>query len=274
MKLSIIILNYKTLGLVKQLLKNLRVKPFSISHEIIVVDNNSSDDTPRVIKELFPYVRVIELRKNIGFAGGNNVAIREAKGEYILILNSDVAATRDAIENLCAFMDSHGSVGIVGPKLINPDGSTQMSSLRWPKFFTPFCRRTFFGKLSIGKKELSRYLMLDFDHKSNAYVPWLLGACLMVRSNCIKTVGLMDERFFLYLDDTDWCRRFWENGFSVMYLPAVELVHYHERLSASESWFRALWNRTSYIHIMSFIKYFLKYQRKPLPNIPTGAALT
>lgn len=267
MDLTIIILNYKNQGLVKQSLRNLLPNKIARPHEIIVVDNHSQDGCIEMVKTNFPEVKTIALEKNLGYAAGNNQALRRAKGEFILILNPDVAVMPDTIEKLYNFMCSHPRIGICGPRLINPDGSIQFSCYRWPKFMTPFYRRTFLGKLPWAKKELARYLMKDFNHNTSEPVAWLLGACLMVRKECLKTVGLFDERFFLYIEDIDLCRRFWQKGFSVYYYPETEMVHYHQRLSAEYTGLKNFSNKTAYYHIASWLKYQLKYLGKKPPKV-------
>lgn len=268
MKLSIIILNYKTRGLLRQCLKGLLQHLPNVEHEILVVDNASHDGTADMIVREFPGVICIETERNLGFGGGMNVGIQKAHGEYILLLNTDIAILDDALSSLIAYLDGHPTVGLIGPRLVNPDGSTQLSCYRFPNFFTALWRRTPFGKLPSIQHQLRSYMMADFDHKSDRPVGWILGACMMVRRKTLDAIGLFDERFFLYVEDTDLCRRCWEAGHEVHYVSSAEIVHYHERLSAGSPGFRAIFAYATRVHISSWIKYFRKYAGRPEPKVP------
>lgn len=258
MKLSVIILNYKSVGMVRQCVRGLLEAKLQCTYEIIVVDNDSGDDCIELLAREFPSVRTVQLLHNDGYAAGNNAGMRVAQGEYWLILNPDIVVLPDKIEALVRFMDEHVQVGLAGPKLVNPDGSLQYSAYRFPNFWLPLLRRTFLGTLPRLRNALERYQLKHWDHNANSPVDWLLGACLIVRSQACKKVGLLDERFFLYVEDTDWCRRFWKAGFEVYYVAAVDLIHFHERLSAQAN-FGGLFNRITWIHIASWVKYFAKW---------------
>lgn len=259
MEISIIILNYKQRGLVKQCIKGIELVRPKYSYEIIVVDNNSQDGCIKMIQEDFTNVIARASEKNGGFAYGNNLGIRNARGRYILILNPDVAVVEGAIEKMFLFLETTPRAGIAAPRLIHPDGTIQYSARRFPKISTPIFRRTFLGKFSFAKKELNRYLMTNWDHNSQKRVEWIFGACMMIRKSALENVGLFDERFFLYFEDCDLCRRFWERGHEVWYLPQVELVHYHQRLSGQGTGFSSLLGRGTRYHVESAIKYFAKY---------------
>ncbi|MFH1173129.1 MAG: glycosyltransferase family 2 protein [bacterium] len=259
MDLSIIILNYKAKGLVKQCLKGIKLLNLGLKYEVIVVDNHSGDSSVTMIKEQFPWVKLVEAERNCGFAAGNNLGIKEAVGKYVMILNPDITVLEGAIETMYEYMEKNPLVGISGPKLINPDGTVQYSCYHFPGFMVPIYRRTFLGNLPWAKKTLRHYLMKDWAHDADREVDWLLGACLFVRKSALDKVGLLDERFFLYFEDVDWCRRFWQAGFKVSYLAEAEMVHYHQRLSAENPGWRGLFSNMTRIHIASWIKYFAKY---------------
>ena len=290
MDISVIILNYKQKGLVKQCVKGIVTAQPDLEYEIIVVDNNSGDGSLEMVAELYkeeikeaqqslpirkplriPEIRTIQTGHNGGFGFGHNVAIKEAKGKYLLVINPDVAIVPGALEKMLYFMEKNPDVGMIGPRLINPDGSVQYSCRRWPSFLTPIYRRTFFAKLPSAKGSLSDYLMKDFDHKSNLEVDWLFGACLLINKIALEKVGVFDERFFMYFEDLDLCRRFWEAGFKVMYFADVEMVHYHHQLSAERRGLLGVFSKGGRIHISSGIKYFAKYLGAKLPaQSPTG----
>jgi hypothetical protein len=220
-----------------------------------------------MIKTDFPEVIFIPSEKNLGYAGGNNLGLQKAKGKYLMILNPDILILTNEMERMIHYLDLHPEVGLLGPKLINPDGTLQYSCYRFPTFFTPFYRRTFLGKLPWFKDKVKKYLMMDWDHQENREVDWLLGGCFLVRKTAMERVGLMDERFFMYFDDVDFCRRFWEANFRVVYFAQAEVVHYHQRTSAENWWLFGLFSRVSREHIKSWLKYFAKYAGAKNPRL-------
>ncbi|OGY45808.1 MAG: hypothetical protein A3J62_03720 [Candidatus Buchananbacteria bacterium RIFCSPHIGHO2_02_FULL_38_8] len=287
MDLSIIILNYKQKGLVKQCIKGILAANPALDYEIIVVDNDSQDGCLEAVKELFkarieaplstpsllkklesplPPLVTIQSEQNGGFANGNNLGIKKAQGKYVMILNPDIAIVSSVLEKMVKFMEEYPQVGIIGPKLINPDGSIQDSCRRFPSWPIPILRRTILGKLPSARKRLDYYLMKDKTHHGNQTVDWLFGACLLIRKSVLDKIGLFDERFFMYFEDLDLCRRCWENNFQVYYFSEVEVVHYHQRLSAEKSGVLGVFDKAGRIHLLSGMKYFAKYLGAKLPN--------
>lgn len=260
MDLSIIVLNYKQKGLVKNCLKNILSLNLKLNYEIIVVDNNSEDNCLEMVKNDFPAVKTIASKKNLGYAGGNNLGIKEAKGKYVLILNPDITVLQGSIEGMYQFMENNLLCALCGPKLLNPDKSIQPSCFRFPKLYTPILRRTFLGKFDFARKELNNYLMLDVKKDRIVDADWLIGASVMVRRDAIEKTGLMDERYVFYFEDVDWCRRFKSAGYKIYYLPEMEMIHFHQRLSAQRSGLKSLFDKPTRIHIMSAIKYFWKWR--------------
>jgi GT2 family glycosyltransferase len=257
--LSIIILNYKTKGLVKQCIRNVMVSTGDLNYEIIVVDNNSNDGIAEMMKENFPQIKFIQTGKNLGFAAGNNAGIKQARGKYVMVLNPDVTVLNHSIEKMVKFMDSEPQVGVVGPKLINPDGTFQISCRTFQRPLLIIYRRTPLGRLPFAKLQLNKHLMLDFDHQTNIEVDWFIGACMLLRKELLDKIGLFDERFFMYLEDMDLCRRAWMNDWKVFYFADAEMVHLFERASANDSWNFWKLNKLTRYHIASGIKYFAKY---------------
>ncbi|OGY46543.1 MAG: hypothetical protein A3A24_00495 [Candidatus Buchananbacteria bacterium RIFCSPLOWO2_01_FULL_46_12] len=287
MDLSIVILNYKQTGMVKQCVKGILASQPQLAYEIIVVDNNSGDNCLTEIKKLFapaeelpvttssllvkleapkPPLLTIQAKENGGFAVGNNLGIKQAKGEYVMVINPDIAVVPGVLEKMVAFMQQNPRVGIIGPKLINPDGSVQYSCRRFPSLLVPLYRRTILGNLPFAKRRLNHYLMVDWQHEKNQAVDWLFGACLLIRKSVLDQVGLFDERFFMYFEDLDFCRRVWEADFLVYYFADVEMVHYHQRLSAEHSGILGVFSKAGRIHLESGIKYFAKYLGVKLPK--------
>ena len=266
MDLSIIILSYKQKGLVKQSLRCLKSLNLPLEHEIIVVDNHSNDGLAQMVKDEFLGVKVVEAKANRGYAAGNNLGIRQASGKYVLILNPDVTILGDAITRMFDFLEAHPQVGLAGPKIKNPDNSIQYTCSRFPDWRLPFYRRTFLSNTKKGARWNRHYLMMDCDHQTNAQVDWLFGACLMARAEAIAQVGLLDEGYFLYMEDLDWCRRFWEKNWQVWYLAEAEVIHFHQRLSAEGSLLSPLFSKTARIHFASWLRYYFKFKEKELPR--------
>lgn len=275
MLLSIIIVNYKTGPLTKMLVesllahmdvggKRLTLKDCPVKRdtgvEIIVVDNDSQDDSVHLLLSDFPEITVLETGRNLGLAGGVNAGLRAAKGQYYLILNPDIIAPAGSLATLIGFMESNRDVGLAGGKLLSPSGELQPSCFRFYRPMTIVYRRTPLGKTPWGVAELARFMMKDYDRASQADVDWIQGSCMMARSRAVQDVGLWDERFFLYFEDVDWCRRFWEAGWRVVFVPQAQFSHFHQRSSERGSWLGILTNWATREHITSAFKYFWKYR--------------
>lgn len=263
MTLSVIILNYKTKGLLKQCLRGIQSCRLPFPYEIIVVDNNSGDGSVDMVRQTFPQVKLIVSPQNVGCGAGNNLGIGAATGTYLLIMNTDVAMFDNAVEQLINYLDQHPQVGIAVPRLINPDGSTQLSTFLFPRFWVPLFRRTPVGKLPAAKHVLRRYLMSDWDHQDTRPIGWALGACLLIRAEAMRAVGGFDQRYFVYVEDTDLCRRFWQAGWEVHFVHTAEMVHYHKRESAESPGLGALFAYPTRVHIRSWLRYFEKYRHQP-----------
>ena len=266
MELSIIITSYKNPDLTKVCIDSIRRNCSLGSYEIIVADSETGEKTKLMMREDYPEIKFFPFEKNMGFQELVRKGIAASVGEYVLILNADIIVKKNSIEQLLDFIKSHPEVGVAGPQLINFNETLQFSCF---KFYTPLTilyRRTFLGKMGFARKHLDNFLMKDFDHKSIKEIDWLMGSALITSKKAIKKVGLMDSRFKMYMEDTDWCRRFWENGYKVIYFPFSRMYHYHGRGSAGKSVLKSLLsNRLTWVHIVSAIKYFLKYSGKPLP---------
>ncbi|MFA4941971.1 MAG: glycosyltransferase family 2 protein [Patescibacteria group bacterium] len=267
MNISIIILNYKSRGLALNCIKSVKEANFgNLQYEIIVVDNNSNDGLGEILAWQYPDVKFIQNKKNIGMGAGNNVGIKKAQGDYVVIMNPDTIAFTDTFLEIYNFMENEKEVGIAGPKQFYPDKTIQDSCYRWYNLFTPVYRRTPLGKLKFAEKDVDRFLMKDFDHNSIREVDWLLGSFLFCRRVCLDKIGLFDERFFMYFEDTDLCRRTWGKGWKVVYFPKSQIIHNHKRESAETPWYRFLWNRASRAHIASWLKYLGKWGMNKFSN--------
>ena len=259
--LSIIITHHQTPVLLKICLKSIKENIGQLEHEIIVVDSQAEPINQDLIKEKFPSVRFISFSENLGYAKIVNKGIESSRGEYLLILNADVIILKESINRLLEFIKSHSQVGIVGPQLLTFSNFVQSSCFRFPNIGAILARRTFLGKLNWGKKKINQFLIKEEDFSSIKAVDWVQGSAMLVRKEAVEKVGLMDERFFMYLEDADWCRRFWQNGYRVVYLPSAQMAHYYYRSSKKWGGFLDVFlNRYTRLHLISAFKYFWKWR--------------
>lgn len=261
MKLSIVINTYKDRGFVRQLLFGIEALNLPFKYEVMVIDSGSHDGTGDMIRKNFPWVKIFESEKNIGHQKGHNIGFKNTTGEYILSMNADIVFLKDSISPLSAFMDTHPEAGIISPKLLNPDLSTQNICLRYSNFLTPFYRRTFLGRTDRGKSYLKNILMSDEVKTGVHEVERVQGSFMFIRREALEKVGYFDERFFLYYGDEDLCRKMREKKYKVYYLPDVDVIHYYHRESQVPVIF-SLFYSISRCHIIDWLKYLLKYVRK------------
>lgn len=244
MTLSIIITHHRTPELLALCLKSIQENIGDVKHEIIVVDSES--------KKEIQAPKVVAFKKNLGYSKIVNAGIKQAKGDYILILNADIVVLKDSIQEMIKYMEENPDIGILGPQLLDSSDNIQISCFTNPSLGTILARRTLFGKTGLGKKILRQFTISDWDRKSIRKVDWIQGSAMMVWKKAIKKAGLLDERFFMYFEDVDWCRRFGESGYKVVYFPKAQMIHYYQRRSKKL-------NKYTLIHIISALKYFWKY---------------
>ncbi len=205
----------------------------SLVSEVIVVDNASSDGSPEMVQAEFPQIRLIANEQNEGFTKGNNQGIAASDGRFILLLNPDTEVVEDALGRMVTYMEEHPEVGALGPQLLYPDGRVQFSRRRFPELRTAFVESTFLQPWFADSGTLKRYHVLDRSDDQTQEVDWLVGACLMVRRTAVEEVGLLDERFFMYSEEMDWCYRARQQGWKVVYLPEARVIH-HEGKSSEQ----------------------------------------
>lgn len=266
MKVSFITVGYKTPGLIRQLLRGVEDAAFGFPYEYFFVNNAPGDGTSEMVRAAFPWVSVMDAPRNLGFGRSNNMAAGCAAGEYLMLLNPDITVFAGEMEKLVAHADAHPEAGIVGPKLLNPDRTVQRWYYRFPTPMVPVCRRTPIGRTTWGARILDRYFMSDADPNAVGDIDGLFGSAMLVRRNAYVELGGFDERFFMYFEDIDLCRRAWEAGWRVRYAPVASFVHYHQRESYSRNPFRLVTNPLVREHIKSGMKYFMKYRGKQHPR--------
>ena len=193
--------------------------------EVILVDNASTDRSERMAKKMFPQIKLIQMGENKGYSAGCNAGIKEAKGEFILILNPDTVVLPRAFAKLLEFARKNPQAGIIGPQMIGFDGKVQMSCRRFPSYETGLFRGTFLERLMPKSRTLSRYLLSGWDHSTPREVDWVSGAAMLLRREFIREAGLFDETFYMYCEDIDIGMRAREFGWKVMYCPYVRIIH-------------------------------------------------
>jgi len=253
-ELSIVVVGYNSRYDLKNCLGSIREHAGPIAVETVVVDNDSVDGSAAFVRQEFPEARLFENGANVGYARAVNQGIRESRGRYVLVLNPDVTVHPGSLGRLVDFMGEHPDAGLAGAKLLNPDGSIQDSCRRFHTFWTLLLRRTMLGRLFPRSRALARYLMRDFDHLKSREVDWLSGACMIARREALADVGLMDERFFMYFEDVDWCYRIWKGGWKVYYVADATMEHAGARESAKPGISRQL-----LVHVVSLFHFYEKW---------------
>ena len=224
--ISVIIPTFKSPNTLRECLISIFKSDFPANNfEVIVVDNASNDGSQDMVRQEFPDVRLIANTENLGFAKANNQAIRRNQGRYALLLNSDTFVRENTIEQVVAFMDAHPEAGMTGCTLLYEDGRLQPSCSTFPTLFTEFCIATGLDKLFPKSPLFGKYRMTYWDFDDVREVDVILGAFMLVRATAIDEVGLLDERYFMYSEEVDWCYRFKEQGWKMYFYPDVEAVH-------------------------------------------------
>ena len=232
-RVSVIIVSWNGKKYVRECLETMLSVCRETNLEVIVVDNASSDGTPEMVEAEFPTVKLIRAGGNLGFSKANNIGIRESTGEYVCLVNSDVKFTENCFEPMVRFLKEHADVGILGPKMLAADGRVARSTMRFPTVANIFGRALGLDRVFKRSKMFHSYMMTDFDHSATRDVDILNGWFWMVPRAALDKVGLLDERFFIYAEDMDWCYRFHQAGKRVVFFAETEAVHYGGSSSAA-----------------------------------------
>lgn len=222
--LSIIIVNWNVRELLRHCLHSIDTHRDGLSVEVIVVDSSSTDGSVEMIAAEFPWVHLVPCDENVGFPRGNNIGLKRAGGRNILLLNPDTVVTDKALSLMLDYLAAHPDIGALGPQLLNPDGTVQSSRRRFPTLVTGFLESTWLEGLAPGM--LRRYYALDLPDDMTADVDWVTGACILVPRDVYEEVGGLDEGYFMYSEELDWCRRIKETGRRVVYFPPARVIHH------------------------------------------------
>ena len=249
-ELSIIIVNYNTKFYLKNCIDSIIQNTKYLKYEIIVSDNNSSDSSQDMVSTQFPSVILINNDDNLGFSRANNIGYLRSKGENLLFLNSDTLVLDDSLKKMNEYLKSHSEVGIVGPKIFNFEGQPTRSYMRFLDLKKLFFGSRIFKHLIDIEKYRIHYS--NYDYKSIQRVPWISGACMMMKRNVFEQAGLFDEGYFLYLEDMDICLQVTRIGYQVVYFPKAEIIHYFGGSSKSS------FDKLNSTHQNSITHYFEK----------------
>lgn len=262
MDLSVIIVNYNAAPFLERCLASLDLFLAGMKHEVCVVDNASTDGSVELIRKRFPQVQLIANRSNLGFAAAVNQGLRKACGRAVLWLNPDAELLADGIVNLLDYLDKHTEVGVIGPQLVNPDGSVQLSCRSFPSYRTAlFHRYSLFTRWFPSNPFSREYLLTGWDHTSVQEVDWVSGACLLHRREIVDRIGVLDEKFFMYCEDVDFCLRVRETGWRIHYHPGMQVLHH---IGGSS---RAIPRRMIMERHRSMWRYYTKhFRRNPLKD--------
>jgi GT2 family glycosyltransferase len=226
MDVSICIVNWNTRDYLHRCVQSINERTSGITYEIIVVDNASSDDSAAMLKEKFPWCKVIESPVNLGFVKGNNRAVHEASGRYVLYLNPDTKLVSNAIHEMFSFMETQKDAGAASCKLVHPDGSLQLSHARtFPTPFNQFSELVFLNRFFRKSRIFSSVEMDYWDHNTTRQVDCLSGGCIMARKEIIDALFGFDENIFMYADDVDLCYRIGRRGWKIYYLASESIIH-------------------------------------------------
>ena len=249
-KASVIVLTWNSQEVIGACLASLPRGLSSFSHEIIVVDNGSHDQTLAIVRDRCATAQVVQNTSNRGVASARNQGIQAARGEYSIFLDDDTIVQPEALARLIAYMDEHGTVGLCGPRLIDGEGKLHLSCRLLPTVSDKFARRLPFAFARRWRRETE---MADWDHATTRDVDYVIGACQVIRRAALNEVGLLDEQIFYGPEDVDFCLRLQHAGWRVVYYPEAVVFHLERRIT------RSFFSRLSYFHLRGLLYYFWKH---------------
>lgn len=223
---SIIVVNWNTRGYLQQCLASIRQSQAACVCEVIVVDNDSSDGSAEMVATVFPGVTLIRAGSNLGFARANNLAMARARGSLLALVNSDALVHAGCMETLSDYLASHRDVALVGPRVTGGDGRLQRTCRRLPTLWNTSCRTLALDRLFTDSRVFGGYEMPQWDHESESEVEVLSGCFCVARRSAVDQVGGLDEQFFFYGEDIDWCKRFADAGWKLVFVPAATATHF------------------------------------------------
>ena len=234
MDVTVVIISYNVAELLNKCITSIK-RETNCSHEIIVVDNNSKDNSVEMLKTYHPDVRLIQNEMNVGFAKANNQAFKKAKGRYLLMLNPDTIVLDSAIDKLVKFMDEHPGIGACGPKNLNPDMTLQHNCHHFPTLYTRLVEHLQLTRFFPRTKVFGREHMTYWDYNEIKEVDWITGCSLLIRKKALDQVGLLDEKYFMYTEETDLCFRLKKAKWKTVFYPLAAIIHYGGQSALSQN---------------------------------------
>lgn len=254
MDLSIVIVTWNSEEYIRNCLDSILVSARNSNLEIIVVDNNSSDETAKIVEQLYPQVTLIQNKKNLGYAKANNQGIGKVKGEYILLLNPDTQVLEDSLPLMYEFMEENPKVGALGPKFLNPDKTVQASCREFPTFSTLIWEFSSLSRLFPRSRVFGRWRMGHFNFDKQREVDQPMGSCLVLRRATLDDVGIFDENFPMFFNDVDLCFRIKKRGWKIYFYPEAKVIHY-KGASTKKAKAKMIW-----LSHLAFYKFFKKHK--------------
>jgi GT2 family glycosyltransferase len=257
MDISILIVTWNSQDFIRNCLDSIFLLPDRVRSEIIIVDNASSDQTVKIVREFYPEANLIENKSNSGYAKANNQGIEQAQGRYLLLLNPDAQLMDDSLSSMYELMEGNPRIGALGPKLLNPDRSTQASCREFPRFSTLIWEFTGLSRLLPNSRTFGGWRMGYFAFDRPREVDQPMGSCLMLRKETLEQVGSFDENFSMFFNDVDLCYRIKEAGWKIYFHPDAQVIH-HKGASTRKAKRRMIW-----LSHLAFYKFFRKHRRGP-----------
>jgi GT2 family glycosyltransferase len=223
--LSIIIVSWNVSDFLAACLDSIQANTAALDYEVIVVDSASSDDSVAMIRNRFAWVKLLTQTENVGFTKGNNIGLKAAQGRHVMLLNPDTEIIGDALVQMVRYLDAHADVGIVGPRTLNTDGSPQSTRRRFPSILTAMFDSTWLAPFA-PRHILDHYYARDVEETATADVDWVQGSALMTRRAIYEQVGGLDERYVMFSEELDWCKRIRSAGWRAVYLGTAQIVHH------------------------------------------------
>jgi len=279
MDLSIVVVSWNVRELLAECLASLAAAPLVIvapdgsrrgtagpEVEVIVVESASADGTPALVRERFPWAHLLPQAENVGFTRGTNLGLAQARGRHLLLLNPDTLVHGDALTQLIAALDARPEVGIVGPRVLNPDGSTQSTRRRFPTRLTAFFESTWLQGYA-PRGLLDRFYMTDLPDDAAFEVDWVQGCALMARRAVYEQIGGLDPGYVMFSEELDWCRRARDAGWRALYLGGARITHYGGQSTGQVE-------ARKHIHFQqSKIRYFRKFHGRGFALVLRGFLL-
>jgi GT2 family glycosyltransferase len=255
MDVSIISVTWNSQGFIRNCLDSIFLLRDRVRCEIIIVDNGSSDETVKIVREFYPEVNLIENKTNSGYAKGNNQGMEQAQGRYLLLLNPDTQLLDNSLSSMSELMDGNPRIGALGPKLLNPDRSTQASCREFPRFSTLIWEFTGLSRLFPNSKTFGGWRMGYFAFDQPKEVDQPMGSCLMLRRETLEQVGSFDEKLSMFFNDVDLCYRMKQAGWKIYFHPEAQVIH-HKGASTRKAKRKMIW-----LSHLAFYKFFRKHRR-------------